>query len=116
MWKSRGDASWVGGNGETLLHKASKYGMCEVIEALILRGASIDATKNNGFTPLHTAAWKNQTECIETLLIHKADISVTDPDGYTALDIAEGFGNKQAADLLRVRTGSSRVMMEVVVS
>jgi len=54
--------------GRTPLHSAVSLGRPEILELLVARGASIEASNNLGWTALHDAASLCQVETIETLI------------------------------------------------
>ena len=76
--------------GESYLHLACKYGLIDVVEALLHHGADanlqIDCT---GDTPLHMAKNAN---VVKTLLRYGANLSIQDCFGSTPLHLA--FRNK----------------------
>lgn len=82
------------------LHSAVAAERLDIAEALLARGADVNAVQADDFTPLHEAAQNGQVPMIELLLKHGADRSARKSDGQTALDIAQAHGKTEAAALL----------------
>jgi ankyrin repeat protein len=79
-----------------LLHVACEYGHVEVVETLLLRGASALQRDAGGLLPLHVAARRGHAACIPPLVKAAASaINATDRRGRTALHHAlyAGFTN-----------------------
>ncbi len=81
--------------GKTALHYAAKAGFSEVINLLIEKGATVDATDNNGETPLFDAirsrikSGEKQRMALEALLINGADPNLKNRKGLTPLQVAQ---------------------------
>ncbi|MDR3285689.1 MAG: ankyrin repeat domain-containing protein [Holosporales bacterium] len=71
----------------TALHIAAGNGHTQVVDLLIQRGASIDATKN-GITPLHVAAGNGCTKVVNLLIQKGASINARENEGRTPLYFA----------------------------
>lgn len=89
-------------DGWTPLHLAAFFGRVEVAEALLARGANVDARSTNNMrnTPIHAAAAGGKTQMIRFLLEHGADVNATQAGGWTALHAAAQSGNRELVELL----------------
>ena len=87
------------------LHSAVAAQQLAIAEALLQRGAQVNAVQADDFTPLHEAAQNGQVEMIALLLAHGADPAAETSEGKTPLAIAEEAGQQTAAALLRERAG-----------
>jgi ankyrin repeat protein len=72
-------------NGLTALHVAAQHGHLEVVEALVEKGANVDATTPSGNTPLMLAAVNGHVEVAKWLLAAHASVHAANSNGYTAL-------------------------------
>jgi ankyrin repeat protein len=90
------------GDGWTLLHLAAFFGHPELGNALLDRGAEIEARSTNAMknTPLHAAAAGGHPEMVETLLKRGASVDATQEGGWTALHSAAQAGNRQMVETL----------------
>ena len=61
---------------------------CALIEALLLRGAKVNASGNNGRTPLHGACAQRQPMAAALLLQHGAEVDALDTHGSTPMHLA----------------------------
>jgi len=86
--------------GQVLL-QATEAGDIVQMEALLAKGAAVNARNAHGWTPLHVAAAGGDPAVIALLLKHGADVHVQSHIGTTALDNATTRGGRQAViDLL----------------
>lgn len=85
------------GAGLTPLHMASSEGHCEVIAALLQRGAFVDAPCARGKTALLHAGENGHGPACELLVRAKADHASKTKEGETLLHVAARFGD---ADLI----------------
>mmetsp|Transcript_12292 Transcript_12292/g.15874 ORF Transcript_12292/g.15874 Transcript_12292/m.15874 type:complete len:689 (+) Transcript_12292:91-2157(+) len=76
----------------TALHEATVYGNTELIEFLVINGASVNARSASQASPLHLACQYGQDAAVMLLLKYKADIEMKMEKGATALHVACGFG------------------------
>ena len=71
------DASALGWEGETVLHRAARGGSAEVVSFLLGAGADVHAVQGGGSTPLHEAARSNPDPAVTQLLLGAgADVHV----------------------------------------
>lgn len=70
-----------GPGGQTLLHIAAANGNLDLVKALVMRGADLEA-KNSwaAWTPLHSAACEGRADVVKHLIEHGAKVEV--PGGY----------------------------------
>jgi ankyrin repeat protein len=81
----------------TPLHSAAAGNQYEICEALIAKGANVNARQEGGFTPLHSAAQNGNLALVELLLKHGADPHAKTDDGKTARDFAAEGGHAGVA-------------------
>jgi hypothetical protein len=82
------DLSTIHVGGSTWAHVAVECGHGEVLEALLLAGADVDARDRDGRTPLILAAKSDSGELVTQLLGSKANVEAKDCEGRTALFFA----------------------------
>lgn len=76
-------------NKITCLHLAVQIGNADVVEALLSKGANVNAINDRGVSPLHTAIIKNQPEdVIKVLLDNGADYNMEEAN-FSAMALAE---------------------------
>ena len=94
------DVSAADASGRTALHEC---GFCplEVCQALLERGAPLEARTGAGATPLLSAASSGAVEVVSLLLARGADARARTNDGRGALQLAEQGGHSGAAAVLR---------------
>jgi len=74
----------------------------EMCKLLVEAGADVNAQDHrSGETALQLAAYYNRIENVRYLLEKGADAQLADLDGYTPLSLAEKWGHKEVAELLR---------------
>ena len=86
--------------GDTLVHRASRWNSTEAIAMLINHGASINIMNNRGETPVHYAASENLTEVIAILIKHGASINITNDRGDKPINQARRYGKETAVRML----------------
>jgi len=87
--------------GDTVLHKACRYGHKDCLELLIKAGAKLNIQSNFGYAALHCASIHNRKDCVELLI--KAgcvDVNIQTNDGCTALVFAIRYDHKEIIELL----------------
>jgi len=87
------------GKGSTPLHLAAAGGNCEMLKALLSKGANVDSFCNTG-TPLHMAAYLKQDGAMKILLDHNADCNKVVNTVYTPLFMALSAGSLKCVKLL----------------
>ena len=84
--------------GRTALWHASKGGETSVVEALLARGAAVDARDNEGATPLYIASSEGHLDVVAALIKGGAAVDAAQKHGATPLHIASREGH---LDVLR---------------
>src|SRR5262247_740922 len=96
-WRQRQEAQRAG----QVLLQATEAGDIVQMEALLAKGAQVNARNAHGWTPLHVAAAGGDPAVIALLLQHGADIHAQSHIGTTPLDNATTRGGRKAViDLL----------------
>jgi len=86
-----GDPSVIDTAGYTPLHYAARNGYGNIAEALLGKGASVNAgTKASDSTPLHRACLSGNVSIVRLLLKHRAQPSLADTDGKLPIHVAAG--------------------------
>ena len=98
--------------GETPLHIGARFSYYEVAKLLILKGADVNVRNDFGWTPLHQAAYSftkgsQKMSTIELLFLKGANVNAESDSGGTPLDVANTWGHRPAADLLRKHGGKT---------
>ena len=90
------------GDGWTPLHLACFFGQPAIAEALIQRGADVQARSRNAMqnAPLHAAAAGRNREAARILIEHGADVNAQQEGGWTALHAAAQNGDVEMVQLL----------------
>lgn len=88
---------------ETCLHTAARWGWIEIMEALILCNADIDARNFRSQTPLHVACQFRHLEAVKLLVESGAKLHVLDSCNNTPLETARWTQNKAVVELLEQR-------------
>ncbi len=81
-------------------------GPIDVVDALIKRGANVNATANSGVSALLLAAAHNNTPIVGLLVESGADRNFRNAEGKTASDIAQQNGNTAVVSLLKLLDGA----------
>lgn len=80
--------NFQGDRGEAALHKAVDRGHEDIVQLLLKRGASVQATDQNNNTLLHLAKQGGHYTIVELLLKEGAEIEAVGQDKFTALHLA----------------------------
>jgi ankyrin repeat protein len=91
-------------HGLSLCHYCALYGLADLVDALLSKGASPDGPTASGETPLHLAAAAGKGETVSVLLKRGADPLRLDNRGRTARDVAHDRGHIQLAEALGSET------------
>jgi ankyrin repeat protein len=89
-------------DGWTSLHLACFFDQPSITEALIRRGADVEARSRNAMrnAPLHAAAAGRSRESVRILIEHGADVNAKQEAGWTALHAASLNGDVEMVRLL----------------
>ena len=87
-------------NGGTALMAASFNGHREVVQALLAKGAQVNAQDSNGVTALILASLQGHIEVVQALLDKGADVNAKANDGGTARMVACFNGHRDVAQTL----------------
>jgi ankyrin repeat protein len=93
--------------GQVLL-QATEAGDIVQMEALLAKGAAVNARNAHGWTPLHVAAAGGDPAVIALLLKHGADVHAQSHIGTTPLDNATTRGGRQTVIDLLLAHGARR--------
>ena len=93
--------------GQGLL-QATEAGDIVQMEALLAKGAEVNARNAHGWTPLHVAAAGGDPAVIALLLQHGADVHAQSHIGTTPLDNATTRGGRKAVIDLLLAHGAKR--------
>ncbi len=85
----------------SVLHIASKLGYVEIVELLLVAGASVDRYSHHGEVPLMVAAQMGHLEVAKILIAAGADSTLTENGGHTILDAAMLSNNPEMISLIR---------------
>ena len=100
------DINFVDDTGATALHHAASGGYNDIVQLLLSKGASIEATNNHNNTPLHFAAANGRTSTVELLLSKGASIEARSESNYTPLHFAALNGRTSTVELLLAKGAS----------
>jgi ankyrin repeat protein len=70
--------------------RASAKGHIVVVQALLAKGADVNAKRNDGTTALMQASFNGQIKVVQALLDKRADVNAKESHGWTALMCAAG--------------------------
>lgn len=80
---------------------AARAGDNKAVQALLDKGAYVNARDSDGRTPLTESVWEGHAETVKLLLEKGADPNLKKNDGFAPLVIAVGKGNKEIEELLK---------------
>ncbi|XP_071636387.1 uncharacterized protein [Temnothorax longispinosus] len=83
-----------------LLHWAAGRGHTDVVNALIARGADVDARTSNNLTPLCFAAQEGYEEIVEIFIAGGANVNVKSTENVTPLHLAAVNGHNNVVKVL----------------
>jgi ankyrin repeat protein len=86
------------------VHAAAANGNLTLLQALLARGADVNARQEGDFTPLHEAANNGHMAMAQLFLQHGADVNAKSAQGQTPLALALEKGHHDVAELLRQET------------
>uniref|UniRef100_A0A3Q3A380 Ankyrin repeat domain 27 (VPS9 domain) n=1 Tax=Kryptolebias marmoratus TaxID=37003 RepID=A0A3Q3A380_KRYMA len=86
--------------GYTSLHAAAVCGQAQLIDMLVRKGASVNATDYHAFTPLHLACQRGYQGVSLLLLHYKANADAQDNNGNTPLHLACMHGHEDCVKAL----------------
>jgi len=93
---SGADPNVEAGSRTALFNAHSK----KVVEALVGKGANVDARSKSGRTPLMAASGERRIEVVKALLEARANANARDEKGWTALMAASLAGSLESAEAL----------------
>ncbi|WP_257294499.1 ankyrin repeat domain-containing protein, partial [Endozoicomonas sp. YOMI1] len=89
------------GSRKSAFYEVIKEGQKDKIQAMINRGADVNARDHSGWTPLHCAVFSHHThDAIEVLVACKADVNTKNSQGQTPLHLAAKSGKSEVIDQL----------------
>ncbi|KAG8012435.1 Ankyrin repeat domain-containing protein 27, partial [Nibea albiflora] len=86
--------------GYTPLHVAAVCGQSQLIDLLVCKGASVNATDYHALTPLHLACQRGYQGVTLLLLHYKANTDAQDNNGNTPLHLACMYGHEDCVKAL----------------
>ena len=84
----RGKGSGGGQDGREPIHESARRGHVDAVQALVQRGADLNAVDQMGRTALMDAAWEGHPAVVKALLEAGADATIENAGGGTALKVA----------------------------
>jgi hypothetical protein len=89
-------------DGKTVLMLAAEMGQTDIVKAMILRGANVNAKSTvSGWTALFFAIWHGYAETVQALIDGGADVNIKDEDEASALEIAIMADDPEIVKLLK---------------
>jgi ankyrin repeat protein len=104
-------AAAVAGSARDLIDAASR-GDIAVVQALLTKGADVDAKDNDGQTALLLASYKGNLQLVQLLLANGADVNTKANEGMTALMGASLAGSLQVVRELLARKAEVNAKMD----
>ena len=88
------------GAGDTLLQRASYWGMENAVRKLLAGGANPDERDETGETPLHKATRRGHVNSVRALIENGADVNDMDGFGMSSLHWVALNGRSDVAEIL----------------
>jgi ankyrin repeat protein len=109
------DVNTKDGRGWTALMSEAAKGHIDTVQALLDKGADIDATTDeSGCTTLMLAAWYGHTAIVQALLNKGAKVNMKSDSGKTALMAASFQGNTEIVKLLKRVEGINSKLLAAI--
>ncbi|GJQ78823.1 hypothetical protein Trydic_g2665 [Trypoxylus dichotomus] len=87
-------------NGRILLHWGALSGNVKLVEYLLEKGSSVDATDDTDYTPLVLAASAGRTEVVKLLISKGANVNHTTDQGHSSLQYSCSKGWDEIVQVL----------------
>lgn len=82
------------------IHAAATHGNLMIIQALLEKGADVNASQEGGYTAVHQAAHRNNVPMAKLLLQFGADPNQPDSKGQSAIQLAEVGENEEVLAII----------------
>lgn len=89
------------GTTPSSLTRAAWKGDTATVQALLAKGADVNAKTDKGATALVWAATTGHNDTVQALLAHGADVNAKNNTGMTALMMAKKRGHKEIVRMLK---------------
>ena len=89
------------GDRSSVLHKAARVGQLDLVELLVVAGATVDKQDASGSSPLHYAAIRGHLAVVKVLVEAGARLRIWTNEGLRPLDVAELAARQDVANFLR---------------
>lgn len=108
------DVNFKGPEGRTALHLAASIGSSEMVELLLIKGASLSLYDDDEDTPLDKAI-KSNYQVITQMINRGADVTTINANGRSSLDLAISEGSSEIVRLLTEKNAiPSATVIDVV--
>ena len=84
------------------MHDYLSKGNAKCVKLLLEAGANPYARMTGGWTPAHCAAEAGQSDILQVLIDNRTPIDIKDDYGDSPRKIAEIYGQKECAELLKM--------------
>ncbi len=103
------------GNDEaSALNQAARSANHQLLDWLLMQGASVNKANARGYTALHLATYRQCIPCIETLLQQGANIALATETKETASSIAEQLNNEEIIRLIQQHRERTQLIEKLV--
>lgn len=92
--------SIIDNEGNTILHRASKFGLLETVKEVLNQHPDVNKKNNHSIIPLHKAVLNNQLVIVQELIKHNSNINEPDDYGFTPLHYASRNGFLEIVKIL----------------